>query len=118
MIARGGVYLPSRQKIWTICQISARVALATAQYKSVCQICRQHSKRLLCSTPNAIFSLKHSMHNIFNKPGAINTLHLTITKLQESDSGKYRCVAKGEKLTQLQHSVVYCQVSVLDSFYS
>ncbi len=48
-----------------------------------------------CSTPNAIFSLKHSMHDILNKPGAINTLHLTIPKLQESDSGKYGCVARG-----------------------
>ncbi|EFX64629.1 hypothetical protein DAPPUDRAFT_266058 [Daphnia pulex] len=30
------------------------------------------------------------MHDILSKPGAINTLHLKIPKLQESDSGKYR----------------------------
>ena len=52
------------------------------------------------------------MHNIFNKPGTLNTLQLTITKLQESDSGKYRCIARGDKSTQLQHSV---DISILPS---
>ena len=99
-------HLPSRKRIWTLCQVSTRMASSPTQYKSVHQIVENISWTVFTYT--CLFSI----HSIFNKSGALNALQLTITKLQESDSGKYRCVARGERLTQLQHSV---DISILPS---
>ena len=62
--------------------------------------------------PLMLFHVLRINRQITNNPRAVNTLQLIITKLQESDSGKYRCVARDDKSVVLQHSL---EISVLPS---